>query len=37
MKYFVISDTHGHHSETLIALAEAGWDEKNKNHNILSF
>lgn len=35
MKYFVISDTHGHHSEALTALTKAGWDEKNKNHKLI--
>lgn len=35
MKYFAISDTHGHHSEAIKALQEAGWDENNANHKLI--
>lgn len=35
MKYFVISDTHAHHTEAINALVKAGWDVENPNHMLI--
>lgn len=33
---FVVSDEHGHYKELREALSNAGWDEKNPNHLLIS-
>ena len=35
MKYFAISDTHAHHTETIKALNEAGFDPSNPDHFLI--
>jgi serine/threonine protein phosphatase 1 len=35
MKYFVISDPHGHYTEMIAALNEAGFDENNPDHHLV--
>lgn len=35
MKYFAVSDTHAHHTETINALIESGWDVENPNHKLI--
>ena len=36
MKYFVVSDIHGHFNELIDALNKAGYDEDNSNHKLIS-
>jgi len=36
MKLFVVSDVHGYYDEMRAALLEAGFDEKNPNHMLIS-
>lgn len=36
MKYFVISDVHGEYNPMIYALKQAGFDENNKNHCLIS-
>jgi serine/threonine protein phosphatase 1 len=35
MKYFVVSDIHGHYDELLRDLTESGFDEQNINHHLI--
>lgn len=35
MKYFVVSDTHAHHTEMLNGLEKAGFDPTNDNHFLI--
>ncbi len=36
MKYFVVSDIHGHFNELIGALNKAGYDENNLDHKLIS-